>query len=140
MKPALYMKILILSSMMGILSSGCGFSTKDNVVGPDMPAPGNGSGPDTTTVSFASDIQPIFDLSCVACHGSQGGLSLVSYDALITGGNSGTVVMPGNGPGSLLVKRIDGTIPPVMPAGGAPLSADNITLIITWIDEGAFNN
>ena len=52
---------------------------------PIGPPPGPGGG----TVSYQSDLQPLFDDTCVVCHGSAGGLDLSSRDALLLGGNSG---------------------------------------------------
>ncbi|MBI4551442.1 MAG: hypothetical protein HY710_04190 [Candidatus Latescibacteria bacterium] len=94
---------------------------------------------------YRRDIQPIFDAQCILCHGKQGrfkrgGLDVTSYDVLMAGGDSGTVVVPGDAASSLIVKRIRGVIPPQMPRGGLPLSDDEITRIMTWVDEGALNN
>lgn len=139
MKSTHVLTIIIVSCVASALASGCDFWTKDNILGPDNP-PGNGNEIDSTTVSFLSDIMPIFNARCIVCHGNQGGLNITTYNTLMAGGNSGAAVIPDNGAGSLLVKRIDGTIPPQMPVGAPPLSNEEILLIKTWIDEGALNN
>ena len=121
------------------LALGCGeYWTKDKITGPDDGENG-GNGGINSTVSYARDVQPVFAAKCVICHGVLGGLDLTSYDALIAGGDSGSNVIPGDAVGSLLVKRIDGTLSPQMPLG-VPLSDQEIGLIKTWIDEGALNN
>ena len=56
------------------------------------------------------------------------------------GGNSGTVVIPGNPDNSIIIGRLEGSITPQMPLGGAPLSASDIQKIRDWITEGALDN
>ena len=57
------------------------------------------------------------------------------------GGNSGAVVTPGDGSGSLLVKKLRGTASGLqMPKNQDPLDEATINLIETWIDEGALDN
>ena len=59
----------------------------------------------------------------------------------MSGGNSGSVVTPGDGSGSLLVKKLRGTAAGnQMPQGGAYWDESNINLIEIWIDEGALDN
>ncbi len=95
-------------------------------------------------VSFKDDIQPILAERCAVpgCHvaGHFTGLDLSQYDAFKKGGNGDPAFTAGDGGGSRVVKRIDGTQPPQMPPGGPPLDADQIQLFIDWIDEGAENN
>jgi len=87
-------------------------------------------------VDYETEIQPIFNANCIGCHGSSGGLSLSSYNSLMTGGNSGAVVTPGDGSGSLLVKKLRGTAGIQMPMNQDPLDESVIQLIENWIDEG----
>lgn len=130
--------IITVFFLLGVLMPGCEYWTKHNIIGPDNPDNGDGgAGP---TVFYLSDIQTIFNAKCINCHGNQGGLSLISYTTLMAGGNSGPAVSPGSAANSLLVKRIEGTIPPQMPLGASPLSESEINLIRTWINEGALNN
>ena len=90
-------------------------------------------------VSYADDVFPVFRNECLICHGTAGGLDMTTYDALMQGGQSGPVIVSGDASGSLLVKRIEGTIEPKMPAGGS-LDKDEISQIRSWIDEGAEEN
>lgn len=91
--------------------------------------------------SFSDDIQPIFNRSCVACHGSLGGWDGSTYEAVIESGNNAPVVIPGDGEGSILGQKVLGTqtYGTIMPPGGR-LSAEEIQLIINWIDAGALDN
>src|SRR4051812_22721325 len=62
-------------------------------------------------IDFARDIQPIFQNSCVECHGAQkqkGGLRLDSRAAGMKGGTTGTAIIAGKAAESLLVQRIKG--------------------------------
>jgi hypothetical protein len=96
-------------------------------------------------ISYAAEIQPIFNNNCAGaqCHipGPANGLSLNNYAQLMQGGNSGAVVLPGNPDGSIIVRRLEGTITPRMPLNGPPyLSASEIQLIRDWIEQGALEN
>src|SRR5271170_4457696 len=54
---------------------------------------------DKKDVTFDKDIRPIFQASCVRCHGSErqrGDLQLESLQAVLQGGRSGKVVVPGD--------------------------------------------
>ena len=64
---------------------------------------------DNDVCSYADSIQPIFDMYCTKCHGSQGGLNLTSYSELMAGGQSGAVINDGDFSNSLLLLRITNT-------------------------------
>jgi hypothetical protein len=95
-------------------------------------------------VSYADDIQPIFNSNCAGsqCHigGMSNGLSLVSYSTLMEGGISGPVVIPGEPDSSIIVRRLEGTIQPQMPFQLPPLPHARIQLIRDWIAQGAHDN
>lgn len=99
---------------------------------------------DRAGVTFAADIQPIFDGQCVKCHGlekQKAKLRLDSLGAVLKGGEDGKVIEPGNSAGSDLVLRVAHVGDPdtFMPKGkdGKPLSAGQVGLIRAWIDQGA---
>jgi len=87
-------------------------------------------------VDYNSQIQPIFNSNCVSCHqGSAsyfGGLSLENYVAVTAGGSTeGGVISTG-----LLENYIStGYMPPY--GSGTSLNANEVDLIIQWINEGA---
>ena len=84
-------------------------------------------------VDYQIQIQSIFDQNCTNCHGASGGLALGSYDELMSGGNSGDVVIPGDYLNSILWQRIDsGDMPP-----GGEISSSQMELIEDWISQGA---
>lgn len=88
-------------------------------------------------------VQPIFTQRCLSCHNEdkqRGGLSLASHEALLRGGDTGSVILAGNPSTSDLFRRI--TLPStdddVMPAEGKPpLTPEQIEIIRWWIESGA---
>lgn len=98
-------------------------------------------------ITYAKDIKPIFEKSCVRCHGPQkpkAKLRLDSLEGILKGGEDGKVVKPGDSPGSVLVHNIahvgdpdDYMPPPKNKAGIGPLTPEQIGLIRAWIDQGA---
>jgi len=100
------------------------------------------------SVSFAGQIQPVFNANCINCHGTSGGLNLtagVSYSQLyhIPASSSCTSlhrVFPNDADNSVLYKKVAGiTCGSRMPLGGS-LSQTEINLIHDWINQGAQNN
>src|SRR5438445_10373559 len=64
-----------------------------------------------TPVDYAGKIAPIFQEHCVDCHSAtdpDADLNLESYDALLKGGKSGSVLTPGKADESLLIKFLEG--------------------------------
>src|SRR5438034_6007525 len=95
-----------------------------------------------SAVDFTKDIQPIFETSCYACHGSKlqmGGLRLDDKKTALAGGKSGAVIEPGKSAESTLYRRVAGIgEQPRMPMGGKPLDPAQLALIKNWIDSGAW--
>tara|TARA_A100001011_G_scaffold400679_1_gene517519 strand:- start:3786 stop:4430 length:645 start_codon:yes stop_codon:yes gene_type:complete len=84
-------------------------------------------------IDYQTQIQPIFNESCTNCHGYSGGLALGNYDQLMSGGNSGDLVIPGDYQNSILWQRIDsGEMPPA-----GDISNNQLELIENWIMQGA---
>jgi uncharacterized membrane protein/mono/diheme cytochrome c family protein len=88
-------------------------------------------------------VAPVLEMRCQGCHNEskrRGELSLVSYEALAAGGESGPSFAPGNPDASELYRRI--TLPKnhtdFMPAKGkTPLSDEQVQAIEWWIRVGA---
>lgn len=91
-------------------------------------------------VDFHKDILAILANSCAKCHAGgqkKGGLSIDTRESLLTGGESGPVVVAGKSAESRLVALVAGLEPDaVMPAQGPRLSAQQIGLLRAWIDQG----
>jgi mono/diheme cytochrome c family protein len=98
---------------------------------------------ETKPVDFQRDIWPIFDTSCLRCHGPEkpkGSFRIDYREALLKGGESGPAILPGNGAESLLLKFVSHSVPDkeMPPVGkGDPLTPQQITLLRNWIDQGA---
>ena len=91
-------------------------------------------------VDFARDIEPLLTKRCVVCHGAQqqmSGLRLDQRDAALKGGASGVDIVPGKSGESRLIRLVSGLEKKVMPPMGAWLTAEEVGLLRTWIDQGA---
>jgi mono/diheme cytochrome c family protein len=102
--------------------------------------PGSGQ-PTTEGVSFSSDVMPIFQAECVACHGNFGGWDASSYTSVLGTGDHAPVIIPGDPENSFLAQKMLGThsIGDIMPPAGL-LPEDEIQVILDWIEEGALDN
>jgi hypothetical protein len=109
---------------------------------------------DTVTVSFANDIQPIFIVAgCLssACHGGTFPSSQYDMGSHTSAFESGELarrigaceIVPGDPEASFLMEKLTSDDPRAglrMPLQRAPLSDEDLTLIETWIREGALDN
>lgn len=99
--------------------------------------------PANKQIDFAQDIKPIFDASCIRCHGPvkpKSGLRLDNRDSALKGGENGVDIIPGNSAKSPIIHYTarlveDMEMPP--PDKGEPLTAAQIGLLRAWIDQGA---
>lgn len=87
---------------------------------------------------FETEIRPILREYCFDCHGAveelEGGLDLRLVHLMISGGDSGEAIVPGDPEASLLLDRIrDGEMPP----GDARVSDEKIAILEDWIRRGA---
>ena len=134
-----------------VLCGGCLDDIGPNVGAPVAELCANGAAR-SSTVSFARDIQPIFDARCKACHYPNGiapiglqvtGLNLSTYQTVISGAIAGPVVIPDEPCSSILYLKVTPG-PPFgsrMPLNGPPFLTDgDIQLIHDWIAEGALAN
>lgn len=94
-------------------------------------------------LSFRQNILPLLNqYRCTTCHGGTSGLTVGSVAQLLRGGLHGPAVIPGNADSSLIVGKISPN-PPFgvrMPQGGPYLPDTIISVIRTWIVEGAMDN
>jgi len=101
-----------------------------------------------TGVTYATDIKPVFDQSCVKCHSGdkpKAKLKLDSLENALKGSKDGKVIVAGDSAKSPLVRSIahvtsdkDAWMPPLHnKAKIGPLTPEQIGLIRAWIDQGA---
>jgi hypothetical protein len=99
--------------------------------------------PATNQIDFARDIQPIFDASCLRCHGPlkpKSGFRLDNRPAALKGGDNEVDIVPGNSAKSPLIHFAAGLVEDMQmpPEGkGEPLTSAQIGLLRAWIDQGA---
>jgi len=100
-------------------------------------------------ISYASQIQPIFNSSCSGsgCHinNTRSGVNLTNFSNTTNSSGSSygrLIVVSGNADNSPLVDVLepDPSSSRRMPLNGSPLTSNEITLIRTWINQGAQNN
>jgi hypothetical protein len=92
---------------------------------------------------FSDAVKPLLHEKCGKCHIKDkpaGGLGVAEHAQLLEGGFSGPAVVPKDRKASFLMQRL--VLPPSddehMPPEGEPvLSADEIELVGSWIDQGA---
>ena len=94
---------------------------------------------------FEGKIRPLFADNCYKCHSKsagkiKGGLLLDSRDAVLKGGDSGTVLTPGDPEHSLLIKAVryaDENLQMPPSNSGGKLSAAQIIDLVAWVKMGA---
>jgi mono/diheme cytochrome c family protein len=94
----------------------------------------------TRQVDFKKDIVPIFNASCVKCHGrgkAKGGFQMDTRETFLQEADSGPAVVPGNSRESRLIHLVAALDPAdVMPVKGSRLTAEQVGLLRAWIDQG----
>lgn len=101
------------------------------------------SASDKKDLTFAKDIQPLFERSCFKCHGvekQKGKLRLDSLEAALKGGENGPNIEKGKSAKSSIVISVarlidDEAMPPE--GKGKPFSKEEIGILRAWIDQGA---
>ncbi len=78
--------------------------------------------------TFQHDVLPLFENRCNSCHGKtkSSGLDMRSLGALMDGGATGPVVVPGKPEASFLWKKI---VSGAMPLGGKQLTVEEKDLV-----------
>ncbi|HVT27465.1 MAG TPA: DUF1549 domain-containing protein, partial [Lacipirellulaceae bacterium] len=127
-----FQRLVILFWVSGTVAA-LGALTPDQIK--QLPAPANHK------IDFATEIKPIFEASCINCHGhgrNKGGLKIDTRETLMRGSDDGPVIVPGKSEKSLLIEVVQGFDPDeVMPKKGTRLTPAQIGLLRAWIDQGA---
>ncbi len=101
---------------------------------------GRGSGA-SEPVDYGRQVKPLLNARCYACHGAlkqKAGLRLDTGASIRRGGDGGPAVVPGHSDESALIERVTASDPAErMPPEGAPSTAEQVTLLRAWIDQGA---
>jgi mono/diheme cytochrome c family protein len=131
------MKAIVILPLLTAVSAAVSLSAADVDVSKLPPAVTK------TGLTFDKDIKPIFEKSCVKCHGAEkqkGKLRIDSLEASLKGGENGESIVKGNSAKSPLVHTIarldpDSAMPP--DGKGDPLTKEQIGIVRAWIDQGA---
>ncbi len=101
---------------------------------------------DKKDLTFEKDIKPLFDKSCVDCHGAEkpkGKLRLDSLANTLKGGVDGKVLEAGKSADSFLVANIaflgdeDDWMPPPKDKKYPKFTPEQVGIVRAWIDQGA---
>jgi uncharacterized protein DUF1553/uncharacterized protein DUF1549/cytochrome c len=95
-----------------------------------------------TPIDYSTQVKPIINKKCIACHGGvkqQGGFSLLFREDALGKTKSGRpAIIPGDASASEFIKRIKSTDPEErMPYKHEPLSKEEIKILEDWVDQGA---
>ena len=99
--------------------------------------------PDSAKLEFFEKrVRPILSENCYGCHSADtkaaGDLRVDDLNGLLTGGNNGPAVVPGDPEKSMLIQRITHTQQRLlMPKESEPLNEAQIADLRTWISDGA---
>jgi hypothetical protein len=80
--------------------------------------------------TYSGTIGPVLTERCGECHGGIAGLTVTEYDALMSGGDSGSVVVPG-APGESLIVQVQ------RGEHYTNLHEEELERLIEWIANGA---
>jgi hypothetical protein len=117
-----------------LLSVGLGLLVMAQEITPKaQPAPGS--------VDYLREVKPILAKHCFSCHGAQkqrSGLRVDTAAFMLEGGNAGPAIVPGKSSDSRLIQLVSGQDKlRLMPPKEPRLTAAEIALLRTWIDQGA---
>ncbi|MBI3473571.1 MAG: PSD1 domain-containing protein, partial [Candidatus Solibacter usitatus] len=87
---------------------------------------------------FDAQVRPILKNNCLPCHNAKNrtsGLALDTRDGILSGGNRGAVVKPGNAAESLLIQAVEQKGDLKMPPTGR-LSPEQVASLRRWVDLG----
>ncbi len=93
-------------------------------------------------IDYLKQVKPILSEKCYSCHGAlkqEAELRLETRPLMLTGGESGDAIVPGDAQASLMMERLlaeEGErMPP--PDEGSSLTAGEIELVRAWLNQGA---
>lgn len=127
---------LVCAAMIGA-ALNCVLTVSADSVAAKLPPPAE------RPVAFATDIQPLFERSCLRCHGAErpkGRFRLDNRASALQGGSHGPAIAPGDSARSALivyVARLDPEMAMPPEGKGTPLTSEEVALLRAWIDQGA---
>jgi mono/diheme cytochrome c family protein len=92
------------------------------------------------TVNFKRDVMPIFEASCIGCHGAKkqrGKFRVDRREDFFALGDPKPLIVPGDSEKSRLITIVSGGVKNMKAAEDHVLPAAGIAVLKTWIDAGA---
>ncbi|MDT8414815.1 MAG: c-type cytochrome domain-containing protein [Flavobacteriaceae bacterium] len=121
--------IIILGMLVSFTSVSCYYDTLPEEVFVPLP----------DGVSYAADVQPIWNQSCVSCHEGDTPPDLRAANSFNVLLNDGWVI-PGDPDASILFKSLTGDGGVSLMPPGNPMTSQRINIVRQWILEGALDN
>jgi hypothetical protein len=93
-----------------------------------------------STVDFWKEIMPVFQVSCIECHGptkQTSGFRADQRENFFSPRVGAPLVVPGDAAGSRLLSIVSGKQPGIKAVAAHQLPPDEIQLLKTWIESGA---
>lgn len=140
---------LLTAAWVGVAAHHGGTAVYEHGIGTRTPRAEVSSAPaseadrgDPRAAFFREEVRPLFERSCLGCHGpapyARGGLDLSSMRGVLEGGSRGPAVVPGDAEASLLYQVVAGLHDDLrMPLSSPPLAAEEVEILRRWIDAGA---
>ncbi len=127
-------QLFVLSLAIAVGLASCSKDNEEDLYGNNEDDNGdNGALCDTENVSFANQVWPVIESSCISCHSGAapiGGYRMGNYTELVETINTGRFLGA--------IKHESGYSP--MPQGGPKLDDCTIEKIEAWIDDGMPDN
>lgn len=93
------------------------------------------------TVSFKDDVAPMLVNVCMGCHSGnnpRGGYNMTTFEQVLSGGDTGSTIVPGDPDSSYIVDLVLRQEPLKMPAGNQTrIKQSQAKALEKWIKEGA---
>ena len=91
---------------------------------------------------FEAQIRPLLSEKCYRCHSAEakklkGGLYVDSRAGLVTGGDTGPAIVPGDPERSLLIKAVRYTDPDLQMPPKERLAPEAVAALVAWVKRGA---
>lgn len=133
-----------LGPIAAVLACGFAMASASVAVGQEIVPSSEESGA-ADAVLFSRDIRPAFQKNCLPCHNTtraKSGVNLETVDQIMRGGDSGSILVPGQADESLLFQVAAHQSDPVMPpesnkVNARRLNETELALLRRWIDQGA---
>ena len=97
------------------------------------------------TVSYSKDIEPLFEKTCLNCHGPKkrpkGKFRIDTRELALKGGSEGVAIIPGKSdksplPYYITYQVVDYEMPPEGKKDYPKLTKEEVGLVRAWIDQG----